>query len=313
MSDPLFRKGWLGEFTMLTLSNDKLRVDILPDLGARIWNLFDVANDVQWIWHHPTVGVSRFPIGSRYDDHWAGGWEQLFPNDAEGEFGGRFLPDHGEWWTLPWEWEVAEQDDLLEIHLYTRGVVTDTTLEKWVAIGNATASVSVRYRIVSRELLPIKFLFKEHLPINASSLHKLELPGGSVTPVDLSFSTRIGSNGPFAWPAASGRHNEKVDLASFPRSEEKQREFVYVSQVPEGWCGVVDSASGRRIRMRYPQEVFPYVWLFMTFGGWRDLYTVVLEPCTNMPKDLQTAASLGQCATLTPCEAFEFGLSVELS
>ena len=48
------------------------------------------------------VPLQASPIGAAYDDVWAGGWEELFPNDAPGAFEGRDLPDHGEWWTMAW-------------------------------------------------------------------------------------------------------------------------------------------------------------------------------------------------------------------
>ena len=55
------------------------------------------------------------------------------------------------------------------------------------------------------------------------------------------------------------------------------------------------------------------VWLFLSYGGWRDIYTAVLEPCTNMPKDLADAVRLGQSARLTPGEEFVTTVSVTLS
>ncbi len=64
--------------------------------------------------------------------------------------------------------------------------------------------------------------------------------------------------------------------------------------------------------MPCPPEV-PYVWFFLTYGGWRGLYTAVIEPCTNMPKDLAEAARLGQSARLEPGEEFSTTVSVALT
>jgi hypothetical protein len=50
----------------------------------------------------------------------------------------------------------------------------------------------------------------------------------------------------------------------------------------------------------------------MTFGGWRGLYTVVLEPCTNLPKDLATACRAGRCASINPGAALETTVVAEL-
>jgi len=71
-----------------------------------------------------------------------------------------------------------------------------------------------------------------------------------------------------------------------------------VSDLPAGWCGIERAGGRERIIFEFPLEVLPFCWLFMAFGGWRDYYTVVLEPCTNMPKDLGAALAAGQCARL---------------
>jgi hypothetical protein len=76
---------------------------------------------------------------------------------------------------------------------------------------------------------------------------------------------------------------------------------------------VRDTEAGARLRLHFPREVFPYTWLFMTFGGWRDLYTVILEPCTNMPEDLNEAPRQGRCASLAPGATLACAVRVEFS
>jgi hypothetical protein len=50
----------------------------------------------------------------------------------------------------------------------------------------------------------------------------------------------------------------------------------------------------------------------MALGGWRDHYTVVMEPCTNFPKDLITAINNGTSAFMKPFEKLEFEISVNI-
>jgi hypothetical protein len=65
--------------------------------------------------------------------------------------------------------------------------------------------------------------------------------------------------------------------------------------------------------MSYNLADFPYCWLFMALGGWRNHYTVVLEPCTNVPKDLKTAKAAGTCAYLEPGRSREYSVSIDIS
>jgi len=304
----------LDGFQAILLENDFLQATVLPELGGKLWNLWYKPAGIQWLWHNPYVGLQAVPLGANYDDNWAGGWEELFPNDAPGEFMGRVLPDHGEWWSQPWQWEAAEHtQEQVGVRLWRDGVVTQTRCEKWITLQSNEAQLSVRYRIRNLEPEPLYFLFKQHLALAVTPMHRLELPGGKVTPVDLDFSTRIGATGQFDWPMAQGKAGEPVDLSTLPPEEEAHRELVYVADLPEGWCGVRHTGTGASLRLFFPREVFPYTWLFMTFGGWRGLYTVVLEPCTNMPKDLDTAFRLGRCAVLLPQETLDCEVRVELS
>jgi hypothetical protein len=97
-----------------------------------------------------------------------------------------------------------------------------------------------------------------------------------------------------------------------PPATSRAREFVYVSDLPEPWCGVQDTRKNASIRMSFDGRALPFVWLFLTYGGWRNAYTAVLEPCTNMPKDLSEAVRLGQSARLGPREEFMTAVSVTL-
>lgn len=310
MSEQSVLRGRVGQFDSIVLENKHVRVVVIPQLGARIWHLEDRVRGRQWIWHRPDVPLANAEIGAVYDDVWAGGWEELFPNDAPGHFEGRDLPDHGEWWTLNWGVNDASSEALQLTALCT---VIKAKCSKEIRVARDEARVSITYRIVSMEDRPFHFLFKQHLPIGLSPACRLVLPGGKVHSVDPSFGTLLSGSGPFTWPHCDGDHNSAVNLRVVPPESSAEREFVYVTDLPEPWCGVDDIDQQSSLRMRFDGAVFPYVWLFMSYGGWRNAYTAVLEPCTNMPKDLGEAVRRGQSASLGPGEEFVATVSVALS
>lgn len=301
------RRAHLG-FDAIELENSFIKAVILPQLGGRIWELWDKTRSRQWVWHRPEVRLDRPSPDRSYDDGWAGGWEQLFPNDAPGHFEGRDLPDHGEWWSRDWSVELAEESDneaVVRLGISTRSRQTRSVKE--FRLRDDDATFRARYSITSLETEPFHFLFKEHLPILISPGCRLEMPGGIVTPVDPAFGNLIGDPGPFSWPGANG-----VDLRVIPSRSSQIREFVYLTQTPEGWCGIDDAESGAAIRIRFERSALPYTWLFLSYGGWRDCYTAVLEPCTNMPKDLTEAVRQGRSAVLMPGQRFEMEVTAVL-
>lgn len=286
---------------MWRLDNGLLRADVLPGFGGRVWTLTDLARGVDWVWKSPKVALAVPAPGASYDDAWAGGWEELFPNDSPGAFDGRVLPDHGEWWSRAWTADVLEDTaHRTEIRLRLETRSAKASCEKIVSIDTGARSLRVRYRIENREKKPLRFMLKQHLAAAVRPGDRLELPGGMVHRVDPSFSTLV-KESPAPWPA---------DFV-LPAAG-KDKEFVYVADLPEGWAGI-RRPDGAALRMSFDLEAFPHCWFFMDLGGWRGLYTVVVEPCTNWPKDLGEAAAAGRCASLPPGGVFETAVEVALS
>lgn len=303
--------GTLWEFESIILSNAVLRAVIIPELGGRVWELEDRVRNRQWIWHREDVPLQTAYIGSVYDDVWAGGWEELFPNDAPCSFEGRELPDHGEWWATPWEVDKTVSGRRAEVHLKAQTSVIRTQCTKTYILEDDEAKITVNYLIKSCENQPFYFLFKQHLAIDITSDCRLVLPGGRVTPVDTSFGTLISGAGPFDWPLGV-KDNENVDLQLILPRNKAKREFLYVQNLPQPWCGINDLSNSASLRMDFRLNELPYVWLFLSYGGWRNLYTAVLEPCSNLPKDLPEAVKIGQSARLDPGQAFQTTVSVTL-
>lgn len=294
------------------LENARVRATIIPSLGGRVWELVDRVRDRQWIWHRHDVDLAASLPGSDYDSVWAGGWEELFPNDARGEFEGRSLPDHGHWWTSAWTVIEATAGGEAVVRLATTTSAPATLCVKEFRLAADSDTIHVSYRIESHETEPFHFLFKQHLPIALSPSCELALPGGRVTPVDPSFGTLLPGPEPFDWPVATGPDGRQVDLRRVPDRSSALREFVYVADLPESWCGADDLAQRASIRMQFDDGQVPFVWLFLSYGGWNGCYTAVLEPCTNMPKDLAAALQAGNCARLSPGGVFETRVSVTL-
>jgi hypothetical protein len=305
-------QGVAGGFESLVLENSRIRASVIPSLGGRVWELLDRARGRQWIWHRENVPLAVSATGASYDDVWAGGWEELFPNDAPGDFEGRALPDHGEWWTTAWTVAEASGGAEAVVRLTTDTRVRRTSCTKEFRLGADDDTIHVSYRIESREPEAFHFLFKQHLAIALTPSCELALPGGRVTPVDPAFGTMLSGSEPFDWPLTSAGDVHAVDLRKVPACG-AEREFVYVTELPESWCGVDDAALGASIRMRFHQSHMPVLWLFLSYGGWRDCYTAVLEPCTNMPKDLAEAVRNGQSARLNPGTVFQTSVAVTLS
>ena len=62
-------------------------------------------------------------------------------------------------------------------------------------------------------------------------------------------------------------------------------------------------AEHREFSYHFNTNIFPYAWLFASYGGFDDHYTVILEPCTAMPisvRDAARKANARSCSRANP-------------
>ena len=87
-------------------------------------------------------------------------------------------------------------------------------------------------------------------------------------------------------------------------------DFLYLYDLEDGQIAW-ESADGSLIFVyEFDLNVFPYAWMFASFGGFDDHYMAILEPCTTMPISVNEAAKLGQCSTLEAGETIETSVSI---
>ena len=295
-------------FRALVLENDQLRVVVLPELGAKIWSLIFKPADREMLWHHPRVPPRPAPFGARYDDWFCGGWDEIFPNDAPVAIGGEPYPDHGELWSMPFAWEVATQTSReVTVRLWRPGVVTTTRVEKRLILRAGEPLLRVRHAIHNDGPLPLDFHWKLHpaLPLGAGS--RIDLPARRVL-IDDGFAAGFSSPA-FTWPHATGAGGEAVDMRLVPPPGPPTVHFYYAVDLADGWCALTDVRDRIGFGLAFDRQAFGSVWVFGAYGGWRGLSTVILEPCTGYPYELDKAIAQGTHARLAPGDRLETDVS----
>jgi len=300
----------LLQSTTIELENAEIAIVIRPDLGARIDRLLDKRTGHDWIWHPPQYDSTQtraIELGESFDQHWTGGWDEIFPNDAAGEFQGRQLVDHGEFWSQSWDiLELAESSIRLGLSCQTVPV----QVEKTIRLENDQVELGYEFKNLSDQ--PVSFLFKQHAAIAIEADDEIILPDCDIEPVVLEFSRIIGQPGKTRFPTAIDKNGEVVYLNQTPARSSQLQEFYYSSGLSIGRCGVRNPRSRSKLLMNFNLNDFPYVWMFQSYGGWNDYYVLVMEPCTTMPYDLEIAQQNGTIATLEPYQIQYRQLKVKL-
>lgn len=288
------------------LENDQLRAVILPELGGKLWSLVYKPVDREMLWHHPRVFPRPVPFGATYDDWFCGGWDELFPNDAPVTIAGESYPDHGELWSMPFEWELsARSAHEITLRLYRSGVVTDTEVEKWITLRDGEPMLRFRHRIANNAPVPLDFLWKLHPALNISPHARIDLPARRVL-VDPGFRDRLGPDvAEFQWPIARAVAGTDVDMRHVPSADAATCDFFYAVELDAGWCALSDGVEQVGFGLAFDPAIFSSVWVFGAYRGWRGLYTAILEPCTGYPYRLDEAIERGRHSRLGPGEELE--------
>jgi hypothetical protein len=293
----------------LRLENEHVALDVLPELGAKIHRLVDKARDHDILWHSPRVAPHLVPLHANFDDHWSGGWDEAFPGGAPStnRYGDE-LPYMGELWTQHAEWRVEEDSpERAEVVFSTMTPITPARWERRLVLESGSPVVRLRYRIENLDRRPFDFNWGIH-PVQAiSPAHRFDAPARRAE-VDEHGGGVLGRKGDtYDWPLFGD-----LDVRRVLGPETDDFALHYLTELDDGWVACTDSAARRGFGLVFDRAVFPVIWLWLVYGGWRGYYQAIMEPWTGYPSPLAEAVAAGRALTLGPGQALETEVSAVL-
>ena len=308
------------------LENELLRVVVLIDKGADIYQLVYKPTDVDFLWRSPWgvrdprrfVPTSGSPAGL-WMDVYEGGWQTVLPGGGwPSQYGDAELGLHAEVNTMPWDCAVIEDTpETVSIHCWVRTYRTPFFFEKTLKLNSGSLVLEIDEVLLNEGEEPAHCVWGQHVALGAPFLSEdcvIDLPGGTVTnhPVEHHPNNRLKPGAQGDWPLTEGRNGDSIDLSRVPSKRIRAYDLSYVSDMPEGWYAVTDQRSGVGFGLLFPNEVFPFLWYWQSFGGgfgypwYGRTYNVGLEPFTSPTGEgLATAIENGTALTLAPGQRIE--------
>jgi hypothetical protein len=279
----------------LRVENEHVALDVLPQLGGKIQRLVDKVRDADVLWHSPRVAPHIAPLHANFDDHWSGGWDEAFPTGApsHNRFGDE-LPYLGELWTQTADWRLVEQSPRrIELATTVLTPITPARYERTIVVEEGSPTLRLRYRIENLDSRPFDFGWGLH-PVQAvSPAHRLDVPARRGE-VDEHGGGVLGGKGDvYEWPRLG-----TLDLRRVQPRETHDFALHYLTELHDGWVACTDTSIRRGFGLVFDRSVFPVVWAWLVYGGWRGYYHAILEPWTGYPTALEEAAAAGRARTL---------------
>jgi hypothetical protein len=182
--------------------------------------------------------------------------------------------------------------------------VLPTQFEKSILLTADEPFARVRYTYSNAGPDGFPFLWNIHPEIAVDASTWLDVPAGKGL-TDPWREAQFTGNTSFDWPHVIDRSGKAVDLRRVEPAEAVVADMHYLVDVREGWYAVTNQTTLVGFALVFPREVFPHVWLFRTFGGWRGLNTLILEASTGYPYDLEVARRNKTCGWMAPHGSLE--------
>ena len=289
----------LDDLRTVILENELLRITFLADQGSDIIEFLYKPKDIDFLWRSPLASrrtrpfVPASPIHRPFLDHYAGGWQELFPHAGPGTtYLKADLGFHGEVWGLPWEHEIVkDQAEEVVVRFRVRTVRMPFYLEKSVSLRTQESTLRFHEVVVNEGKTPLQFMWGHHPAFGPPFLDGhcvLDAPACRV---------QIGEE-LLPWPVDfKGRDHSRLV------PEESAGEVMkYLHDLREGWVALTNPNKLLGIGLVFDPRVFRYVWLWQEFEYTREYpwfgraYVLGVEPHSSLPDAHQSGGSLLELA-----------------
>jgi hypothetical protein len=292
------------------MSNQFLSLTVFPQLGAKIYDLVYLPLKRNLLWHNPRVPPRKAFHGARFDDYWCGGWDEILPNDAESTVKGERYPDMGELWSLDWDYQLKEQRNFVSLITSVSCPITPVSVTREIKLSKGDSRLRLRYLVENLSPDPIKFLWKLHPAFEINDACEIEIPANKAI-IDPRYQKYFSTKS-YSWPIAQDKNGKRVDVSKVMDGLSGTCTCHYLTDLSEGFATFRDRKRGLECRISFPREIMNNIWLFLAYGGWRSLYSLVIEPSTSYPYDLGEAIGRGHVSELDGGEKLEVPILVDV-
>jgi galactose mutarotase-like enzyme len=323
ITDDLLYKGMRTIF----LENDLLRVGILLDKGADIFQFLYKPADVDFLWRSPQGLVppshftaTRASASGAFLDSYHGGWQEILPGGGPVDYRGAELGLHGEVTNLGWEYTILEdRPDCTSVRLSVDCIRTPLRLERVMRLETGRPTLFIDETLTNTSPEELDLMWGHHPAFGAPFLRegvRLFVPAGEAQVHSPRFaeSGLLEPGASFPWPLAP-TNGSAIDLSCVPGLQAGFAELLYLKNLSGGWYAVLDPQKKVGFGLSWPTEIFPYLWFWMVYGRapgypwWNRVYVIALEPWTSIPNSLDQALQTGAARHLKGGEQLNVSLT----
>lgn len=323
ITDDLLYKGMRALF----IENELLRIGILLDKGADLFQFVHKPSDTDFLWRSPQglrrpdrFEATRASSAGAFLDSYHGGWQEILPGGGPVEYRGAELGLHGEVTHLGWEYDIlVDTPECVKVKLSVDCVRMPLRLVRTMTLKIGSSTLFIDESLTNLSPEPLDFMWGHHPafgePFLKSGL-RLIIPAGKAQVHEPKFAASgiMEPGVEFDWPVIDVG-DRKIDLSNTFGADAGFTELIYIKDLSAGWYALLDVEKKLGIGLSWPKEIFPYLWFWLVYGRapnypwWDQVYCLALEPWTSIPNNLDKAIAQGTQSHLEGGETLTISLT----
>jgi hypothetical protein len=309
------------------LENELVRVGVLLDKGADIFEFTYKPSDIDFMWQSPLemrkpfVATSALPEGA-FHDYFYGGWQEILPSAgwASEPYLGTYQGLHGEVSLLPFEASIVEDTpECVSIRTRVRTYRSPLTLERTMSLKKDKSALFIHERLVNESDSEFAIMWGHHPSLGTPFVDEncvLKTPVKKVEVLPFHPNGLWKPGGDYQFPMVPNKLTGKLEDISKIRSKDtKSVDVIIFKELEEGWYLVNNTKKNVGFGMAWDEKLFKYLWMWQVYGGHNDYpwygrtYNIALEPFTSYPPSgIATAIQNGSALILQPNQVIETDL-----
>jgi hypothetical protein len=294
-------KGTYKGYFSVTIESEIVRVEMLPELGGKLVSIIYKPTGKEWLLDSGERTLKQPEYGSTFTDWDMSGWDECFPTIItclSGTEQAINLPDHGELWSLPWEYTLEESAVVCSV----RSPQLPYKFIRRISFQSAK-KVHMEYRVENEGGFGIPFLWVPHPQFAVDEPTRILLPPTATEMLCVYGGNTLQAGVKYDWDSVS-LLTSKVTGNGL--------KFYYSGKINDGWSGMFGLESDSFLIVSVPVDKVPYIGIWMDTGMFNDRVTCALEPSIGYYDSLETALSNGTSQKILPKSSFEWHLDITL-
>ena len=309
------------------LENALIRVGVLLDKGADIFEFTYKPRDLDFMWQSPIpmqkpfVATSALPEGA-FHDYFYGGWQEVLPSAgwASEPYMGTYQGLHGEVSLLPFEASITEDTpEQVTVHTKVRLYRSPLTLERSMTLKQGVAALFVHEKLVNEADFDFGVMWGHHPAFGVPFLDSscvIQTPAKKVEVLAYHQNGLWDTEDEYDFPMVKNRRTgELQDITKVLPPSTKSVDVIFFKELEAGWYGITSQSQEVGFGMAWDHDLFKYLWMWQVYGGHDDYpwygrtYNCALEPFTSYPPaGIKNAVDNGTALMMRPLEVIETDL-----